>query len=801
MKNLLLVLFLCPVFLFAQITGTIIEQETNNSVFGAKIISSNGQKTMSNLNGAFSIKASSFPLTLIFSAQMMENDTVVVTGPVDLKVILRRPFQNIKTVVVTSGRRNQNIEDVPISMEILKPKLIDNKGFSNLEEAVDQSPGVYTMDGQVSIRGGSGFAYGAGSRVMLLWNGMPILSADAGDAKWNAIPMEATSQIEILKGASSVLYGSGALNGIISLNERLPSLKGETRIKVQSGIYGNPQRETLKWWTTPRVFHQTDAYYGKMYKNVGFTISANGYTNPGYKQGEEESRARISGTFYVRPQKYDRIKAGIGYNFQYQKSGNFIIWESDTFAYTPSGGADTSFAESTLTYNSGSRLSVDPYIKWHDKKGNKHSLKSRLYSVINTNITNPSQSSNAYVLYGDYQLQRKWGENNVVTSGFTGIRNLVQSNLFGDHYSSNLGLYSQYERSFNKLDLTGGIRFEYFEQDGKQGDSQFYFGNDASAASMPIYPILRAGAHYEIKKYTHLRASFGQGIRYPSVAERYTTTNVGALNVFASPNLTREKGWAAEIGLKQGVRIGSKWKGMIDIAAFVNQYNDMMEFTFGIFNPGNSERLDPTSPNYNQQIIDILFSGYSIEQMFGFSAENAESARIIGTEFSFNSQGEIGDVELTSLIGYTYMLPKTLNSDSAYVSTFSTYEYDETTQTSSYDQTLKYRFNHLIKADIEAAWKGASLGMSVRYNSYMKNIDDVFETELSPGLFILPGLREYRELNNKGIAVLDARLGYTFKENYRLGFIVNNVLNVEYISRPGDVQAPRSFILQLQLKF
>jgi len=225
---------------------------------------------------------------------MMENDTVVVTGPVDLKVILRRPFQNIKTVVVTSGRRNQNIEDVPISMEILKPKLIDNKGFSNLEEAVDQSPGVYTMDGQVSIRGGSGFAYGAGSRVMLLWNGMPILSADAGDAKWNAIPMEATSQIEILKGASSVLYGSGALNGIISLNERLPSLKGETRIKVQSGIYGNPQRETLKWWTTPRVFHQTDAYYGKMYKNVGFTISANGYTNPGYKQGEEESRARIS---------------------------------------------------------------------------------------------------------------------------------------------------------------------------------------------------------------------------------------------------------------------------------------------------------------------------------------------------------------------------------------------------------------------------------------------------------------------------------------------------------------------------
>ena len=38
------------------------------------------------------------------------------------------------------------------------------------------------MDGQVSIRGGGGFSYGAGSRVLLLWNGVPMISGDAGDA-------------------------------------------------------------------------------------------------------------------------------------------------------------------------------------------------------------------------------------------------------------------------------------------------------------------------------------------------------------------------------------------------------------------------------------------------------------------------------------------------------------------------------------------------------------------------------------------------------------------------------------------
>ena len=181
-------------------------------------------------------------------------------------------------MVVSAGRRDQDIEDISISMEIIRPELFDNKGLANLEEAIDQSPGVYAMDGQVSIRGGSGFAYGAGSRVLLLWNGMPLLSGDAGDTKWNAVPLECASQIEIMKGASSVLHGSGALNGVISISEREPTLKGETRFKIQSGIYGNPRRASLKWWSKSPLFHQAEAYNSKMFKNVGYTISGNGFS-------------------------------------------------------------------------------------------------------------------------------------------------------------------------------------------------------------------------------------------------------------------------------------------------------------------------------------------------------------------------------------------------------------------------------------------------------------------------------------------------------------------------------------------
>lgn len=797
MKNLLLLLLFLPNILYAQITGVVSDKSTGQPVYGAKIISDKGPKALSDFDGKFSLNVTEFPCKLFVSATSYLNDTIEVATAGEIKILLETEVQEVKTVVVTAGRRSQEIEDVPISMEIIRPELIDNKGLATLEEAVDQSPGVYTMDSQVSIRGGGGFSYGAGSRVLLLWNGMPLLSGDAGDAKWNTVPMECASQIEVLKGASSVLYGSGALNGIISLSEREPGMKGEARIKVQSGIYDNPKRESLRWWRTDStnqgnpMFHQADLYYGKMYTNTGFTVSANGYSTDGYKQGEDEDRARISGTFYVRPQKMKKLKAGVGFNFQMQKNGNFIIWQSDTLAYTPSGGADTSNTESTLTYQKAYRLSVDPYVKFFDKANNLHTFKSRYYYIQNNNLTNQSQSTTSGVLYGDYQFQHKWDKGIVLTSGITGIRSDVYSNLVGDHYSNNFAVYSQYEHKIKKLNVTGGLRMEYFEQDTIRGDSYYYLNKD-STSKLPVYPIVRLGAHYPITKSTHLRASFGQGIRYPSPAERFTTTSVGALNIFANPNLKPETGWAAELGVKQVIFVKKTWKAMLDVAGFINQYSNMMEFTFGIYNPDSIPiSLNPNNPGY-------------LNNWVGFQAKNAEKARISGIEFSFNSVGEIKGVKITSLLGYTYMNPVTLNKNLDYLQTFSSYRDSITASGDTlhlYDNTLKYRFRHLVKADVEVQWKGISLGVSCRYNSNMVNVDKVFEDELIDGIYILPGLKAYRQIYNKGNLVFDARVGYSINKKFRVGFIINNVLNNEYTSRPGDVMPPRNYILQLQMKF
>lgn len=786
---LLYTLFCVPFWVVSQnVKGRVIDAKGGEPIVGARVEALSGEKALTNYDGEFQLSIENFPTRIVTNYVGYSTDTTDVKAPGEFKIKLNSSDQILKTIVVSAGRREQELEEVPISMEILKADMIDSKGFVDLEAAVDQSPGVYAMDGQISIRGGSGFAYGVGSRVMLLWNGMPLLAGDVGDIKFNAIPMENASQIEVIKGASSVLYGSGALNGVVALTEREPSPDGELRVKLQGGIYDNPRRESLKWWDTNPMLGLAEVYYGKMYKRFGFTVAANGFKDQGYREGETQSRARVNGTFFYRPAKISGLKAGVGYNVQWVKSGLYLIWESDSLAYTPSGGGDYNDTNSTVIVNSGLRINVDPYIKYIDKKGNTHNLRSRIYYIDNRAITNPDQSNGSTTYFADYQFQNKNKFEGVLTTGISASYVTVRANLFGTNTSINPAVYLQYEQPFFKkrLNWTLGLRGEYFEQNGRAGDSDFFFGNNNKS---PIYPVVRTALNYKLFKATFLRGSFGQGVRYPSVAERYTFTSVGALNIFPNQQLMRETGWAGELGIRQVFRIGN-WKGMLDLAAFINEYQNMIEFAFGVFNPNDYSEIDVTSPEGIAQFGQFLSEGYTPAQLIGFQAQNAENARITGFEISFNSEGKIGKVDVITLLGYTYMNPISLNQNPEYRKTFS----DTTTN------MLKYRFNHLVKGDVEVIYSGISAGISCRYNSNIGNIDAIFEQDLiGDGTYLLPGLKGYRERNDQGALAFDARVGYKLNDRYKVNFMVNNMFNAEIMTRPGDIQAPRHFMLQFML--
>jgi len=165
----LLISFLYVSHSFAQLNGVVTDQSTGKPLYGVKIYASTGEKQLSDFDGKFSFSNTTLPLKLVFNLLEYRIDTVVITNLGTINHAMRVNEKTEQTVVVSANKRAQKIEEIPISLEVIKPRLIENKGMVNLEQAVEQTPGVFTMDGQVSIRGGSGFAYGAGSRVMMLF--------------------------------------------------------------------------------------------------------------------------------------------------------------------------------------------------------------------------------------------------------------------------------------------------------------------------------------------------------------------------------------------------------------------------------------------------------------------------------------------------------------------------------------------------------------------------------------------------------------------------------------------------------
>ena len=143
------------------------------------------------------------------------------------------------------------------------------------------------------------------------------------------------------------------------------------------------------------------------------------------------------------------------------------------------------------------------------------------------------------------------------------------------------------------------------------------------------------------------------------------------------------------------------------------------------------------------------------------------------------------------LAGYTYIDPRKINFDLAV----------DTIHNVLKENLLKYRYRHLFKGDVEVTVKKLSIGVSVRYNSFMQNIDRLFNVGIVDifNTTLLPAMKDYRGEHNSGDTVFDLRLSYRVLSHMKTGFIVNNVFNHEYVGRPYDMQPPRTFTLQFSL--
>jgi len=810
----------------AVLKGRIIDAKDSEPLIGVNIQTQDHLGTVTNINGEYQLNLKPGNYNVIFKYigynKITKKISVQENQVIKINLELFEDVNQLEEMVISASKYEQKLGEVSVSMSIIKPELIENKATRDAESIIEQVPGVQINENQASIRGGSGWSYGAGSRVLVMVDGMPMLAGDANDIKWSAIPLENISQIEVLKGASSVLYGSSALNGVINIRTKYPKDEPITKINISNGFYmpGYGKRKGTSliggdsildkrggqtWWNSPRGYVQGNfTHLRKINENSELVLGGSFMKDQGYRLGSNDQRIRVNGGWKHFSKKYNGLSYGINLNNNFNKSTTFFLWASADSVLHALGGTNDS--TTTMSTSSTSRIMIDPYISYISKNGNEHQLKTRFFRTDNKNNTNQGASSDYY--FSEYQFQKKFNNKLTLTSGAMSSYTLVKSQLYGDHNSTNIAGYFQGDKKWNKFNITAGMRMEYFKIDSVQSKGKL-FNKDLN---IPFQPVFRFGATYQPMEYTFLRASYGQGYRFPSIAEKYISSAVGPLNVFPNPNLEPEYGWSAEIGMKQGFKINN-FKGYFDVSGFVTRYTNMMEFIFGIYNSNG----DDLSYDYNQFISLITQGGNSqllnnINNLFGARSTNIQNANIPGFEISLVGQGDLSEnVSISILAGYTYINPTALNPDSTYLSTFSNPD-----TIIPKNSILKYRNKHLAKIDFQIDYKKFSLGMSARYTSLMRNIDAILETQnieitivdtnniiqqLPTNQAVLKDNDKYRASRMTGDIIFDARVAYQINKKSKISILMNNLLNREYTNRPGNVMPPRTIIWQYSLRF
>ncbi|MCK9421803.1 MAG: TonB-dependent receptor [Bacteroidales bacterium] len=794
---LLSFIFLAFLGLFGQtltvVKGKLTDAVNSDAVPFANIgIKGKAIATFTDENGYYKLEMTKGDHVIVVSCIGYEKLEEPVNIPGDNKVVtlnikLNPTVQELSTVVVSGSRYEQKIEESIATIEVLKARNIQSSNPTSVDQAIDKIPGIVIVDNEPQIRGGSGFSSGLGSRVMVMVDEIPMLRGDAGRPDWGFLPVDDIEQIELVKGASSVVYGSSAITGAINIRTTYPKSIPETKLNTFFGIYSKPQRKyTTPWSGFNPLQYGVSISHLQQFDNIDLSVGMSYFDDQGYISGVPEAasdtafnkgefikRAKVYFNARVRNKKVKGLTYGLNGNFMYNESAETYFWyDADTNIYKSYPGA--------LSYFKVFSFYVDPYIKYFDAKGNQFSFKNRVY-YGNTFATN-NQSNRYTTMFNELKYSRKFsklGELTLVAgimnayshsegqvfSGILASDGTTTANQSGTFDSENLGIYIQISKKFFKrLTVEAGGRFEYYKI------------VDLTESK----PIVRAGVNFQAAKGTYIRASAGQGYRAPSIGERYITTNSGGFGFYPNPQLQSETCNSYELGIKQLFKIG-KFAGMLDFAGFYENYWNYVEFNFGVWGHGQ------------------------IDKSIGFKFLNTGPAQIYGGDFTFAGEGKLSrNLDLSMLLGYTYTIPKATKPDEVYYANFETstqktryYTYANTS-TDTTNNILKYRIQHLVKSDFQFTYKKRlSAGITGRYYGYMKNID-IFLYQLDTPKAMHSGIVKYRQEHNGGNFIVDFRIGYVFGI-FKVSMIVNNLMDTEYSLRPITIEAPRTTSLQVLL--
>jgi outer membrane receptor for ferrienterochelin and colicins len=504
---------------------------------------------------------------------------------------LEQEEEELEILFVQSNRSSRVIEDVPTRVEIIAGEELSEKGNmkpGDIRMLLNESTGIQTQQTSATSYNSSIRIQGLdGKYTQLLRDGLPLYAGfSSGLSLMQIAPLD-LAQVEVVKGASSTLYGGGAIAGLVNLISKRPKEEPELSFLING--------------TSARGL-DASAFYAAKGEKFGTTV----FTS--FNKGTAYDPAGIGLTaipefdrFTVNPKLFwdlnsnTNMVAGINFS-QEERLGGSMDYIQGKPATDPYFEANTTDRISTeLTF----------ITQWAETQSltfkNSLNLFSRAIEIPDYRFDGRQVSSFSELSWSSTKSNSSWISGlNLWTDRFAQRQGNLSNPL--DYSLTTLGAFVQNIWNANEqLTLESGFRLDHLDSEG-------------------FFPLPKLSALYTPNAALTLRLGGGLGYKSPTVfteeTERIQFRRVAPIDY---KNLESERSAGANLDINYRLALGEELSLVANTLLFVTQIQNPLllvndfQYGFEFVQPEGNFQTQGVEVNIKWNYRDFkLFTGYTL---------------------------------------------------------------------------------------------------------------------------------------------------------------------------------------------
>ncbi|MBS0029321.1 TonB-dependent receptor [Chitinophaga sp. 22321] len=526
-----------------SLSGKVVDKLTQSPLPGATVYLPDLRVgAAADANGNYTIKnlpKGKYLVDVHYIGYAAYTESVVIAGATNKDFVLAETLIEKNEVVITGANLATSVKKTPTPISVIRRDYLDDNISTNIIDAISKVPGVTQLSTGPAIS--KPFIRGLGyNRVVVVGDGIRQEGQQWGDEHGIEIDDYNVSRIEVLKGPASLIYGSDALAGVVNIVPPAPlpmgKIKGNVEANYQTNngmmayhadIAGNNNGFSWGAYITQKQAHD----YKNKYDNYVFNSRFNN-TNYGATIGINKQWGYSHLSFSSFNQHLGLVEG------DRDSTGNFVklINNNGEEGEAPVTGSDhTSYSmtvpkqqinhqkivwDNSLYLNNGGRLGLT--------LGYQLNQRREFGEVLNPNTPGLYLHLQTFNYALKYYLPEMNGWQTTV--GVNGMQQKNQNKgeefLIPAYDLFDFGAFAVTSKTFNKLTLSGGLRFDnrsmnskalFLDGNGKpagSGDAKFdAFKRNFSNVSGSV------GLSYEASEQVVLKLNAARGFRAPNIAE------------------------------------------------------------------------------------------------------------------------------------------------------------------------------------------------------------------------------------------------------------------------------------------